>query len=88
MKNHNVETYKNKKEQTMVVTTKATQPNQKPKKKFSCACHICGLNGHKIIDCPKFVEMLNMFHGKFVAVVEVQLVVKTNNQCKCECGGC
>jgi hypothetical protein len=28
-------------------------------------------------DCPKFVEMQKMFHGKFVIVVEVQLVIKT-----------
>jgi hypothetical protein len=61
----------------MVVTTKATQPSQKPQKKFSCACHICGLNGHKMIDCLEFVEMQNMFHGKFLAITKVQLVVKT-----------
>jgi hypothetical protein len=61
----------------MVVTKEATQPSQKPQKKFSCACHICGLKGHKMTYCPKFVEMHNMFHGKFVAVAEVQLVVKT-----------
>jgi hypothetical protein len=30
-----------------------------------------------MIDCPKFVEMQNMFHGKFVAVKEVQPVVET-----------
>jgi hypothetical protein len=24
---------------------------------ISYACHTCGLNGHKMIDCPKFVEM-------------------------------
>jgi hypothetical protein len=28
------------------------------------ACPICGLNGHKITDCPKFVEMQKMFQGK------------------------
>jgi hypothetical protein len=30
-----------------------------------------------MIDCPKFVEMQKMFHGKFVTIVEVQLVIKT-----------
>jgi hypothetical protein len=30
-----------------------------------------------MIDCPKFVEMQKMFDGKFVVVVEVQLVVET-----------
>jgi hypothetical protein len=28
-------------------------------------------------NCPKFVEMQKMFNGKFVTIVEVQLVVKT-----------
>ncbi len=27
--------------------------------------------------CPKFVKMQKMFHGKFVIVIEVQLVVET-----------
>jgi phosphopantothenate synthetase len=30
-----------------------------------------------MIDCPKFVEMQKMFHGKFVIVVEVQPITKT-----------
>ncbi len=77
MKNHNVETCKKKKERTMMVTTKATQPSQKTKRTFSYACHICGLNGHKMTNCPKFVEMQKMFHGKFVIVTKVQLVFET-----------
>jgi hypothetical protein len=28
-------------------------------------------------DCPKFVEMKKMFHGKFVAIVKVQPIVDT-----------
>jgi hypothetical protein len=28
-------------------------------------------------NCPKFAQMQKMFHGKFVAIVEVQLVVET-----------
>ncbi len=28
-------------------------------------------------DCLKFVEMLKMFHGKYVVVAEVQPVVET-----------
>jgi hypothetical protein len=57
MTNHKVEKCKKKKEQTTMVTTEVTQPSQKPQKKFSCACHICALNGHKMVDCPKFAEM-------------------------------
>ncbi len=71
MMNHNVETCKKKKKQTIVATTKATEPSQKPQKTSSYACHNCGLNGHKMIDCPKFVEIQKMFHGKYVVVVEV-----------------
>jgi hypothetical protein len=72
-----METCRKKKEQTMVATTKATQPNQKTQKTSSYACHICGLNGHKMIDCPKFVETHKTFHEKFITVAKVQLVTKT-----------
>jgi hypothetical protein len=61
----------------MVATTKATQPNQKPLNTSLYACHICGLNGHKMKDCPKFDEMQKMFLGKFVTIIKVQLVIKT-----------
>jgi hypothetical protein len=38
--------------------------------------HLC-LNGNKMTICPKFIEMQKMFHGKFVIIIEVQLVVET-----------
>jgi hypothetical protein len=28
-------------------------------------------------DCPKFVKMQKMFHGKYVIITEFQLVAKT-----------
>jgi hypothetical protein len=59
-----------------MATIEATQPSQKPQKTSSYACHICGLNGHKMIDCPNFVEMQKMFHGKSMPVTKVQLIVK------------
>jgi len=62
MTNHNVETCRKKKEQTVMLA----QHNQKPLKTSSYACHICGLNGHKMTDYPKFTKMQKMFHGKFV----------------------
>jgi len=77
MTNHNVKTCKKKKEQTMVATTKVAQPSQKLQKTSSYACHICGLNGHKMINCPKFVEMQKMFHGTFMVVAKVQPVTET-----------
>jgi hypothetical protein len=57
MTNHNVETCTKRKEQTTMVTTNATQPSQKTWKTSSYARHICGLNEHKMTNCPKFVEM-------------------------------
>jgi hypothetical protein len=30
-----------------------------------------------MIDCPKFVKMQKMFHGKFVIVAKVQPIAKT-----------
>jgi hypothetical protein len=74
MTNHNVETCR--KEQTIVVATKATQQNQKPHKTSSYACHICSLNGHKMIDCPMFIQMPKIFHGKSMVVAKVQLVAE------------
>jgi hypothetical protein len=60
-----------------MATTKAAQPSKKTQKTSSYACHICGLNGHKMTNCPKFAKIQKMFHGKYVKVVEVQLVAKT-----------
>ncbi len=57
MINYNVETCKKKKEQTTMTTTKAAQPSKKPKKTSPYACHIYGLNRHKMTNCPKFIEM-------------------------------
>jgi hypothetical protein len=77
MTNHNVKTCRKKKEHTTVVTIKVAQLNKKSQKTSSCACHICGLNGHKMTYCPKFIEMQKMFHGKFVTVIDVQPIVGT-----------
>ncbi len=77
MTNHNVDTCKNKKEHTTVAAIKPTQPSKKPQKTYSYACHICGLNGHKMIGCPKFIEMQKIFHGKSMTIAKVQLIVET-----------
>jgi hypothetical protein len=60
-----------------MVATKVAQPSQKTQKTSSYACHIYGLNGHKMIDCPKFIEMQKMFHGKFMIITKVQFVAET-----------
>jgi hypothetical protein len=71
MTNHNVETCKKKKEQTIMATIKVAQPSQKTQKTSIYAYHIYGLNGHKMTNCPKFAKMQKMFHGKFVTIVKV-----------------
>jgi alpha-acetolactate decarboxylase len=73
MTNHNVETCKKKKEQTIVTTIEATQLSQKPTKTSSYAWRICGLNGHKKTYCA---EMQKMFHGKYVVVAKVQPIIE------------
>ncbi len=75
MNNHKVETCK-KKDETTMATIEATQQSEKPQKTFSYACHIYGLNGHKMIDYSRFIEMQKMFHGKSVTIIKVQHVVK------------
>jgi UDP-N-acetylglucosamine:LPS N-acetylglucosamine transferase len=73
MINHNVETCR-KKDWTTMVVTKATKSNKKPQKISLYTCHICGLNGHKMTNYPKFTKMKKMFHGKFVTITKVQLL--------------
>jgi hypothetical protein len=77
MTNHNVETCRKKKEQTIMATIEAAQSSKKTQKTSSYACHICGLNGHKMTYYPKFAEMQKMFHGKSMTVIEVQPIVET-----------
>jgi hypothetical protein len=61
----------------MVAVIKAAQLSQKSQKTSSYVCHICGLNGHKMTNCPKFVEMQKMFHGKIVSIAKVQPIIET-----------
>ncbi len=50
--NHNVEMCRvEKKGEPIVITTKATNQPHKGQKNNSYACHIHGLNGHKMMDC-------------------------------------
>ncbi len=60
-----------------MATIEAAQPSQKAQKTSSYACHICGLNGHKMTNYPKFVEMHKMIRGKYVTIIEVQPVAET-----------
>jgi hypothetical protein len=38
--------------------------------------HICGDTGHKIIDCPKYSDMQNMFKNKGMSIVEKPSMVE------------
>ncbi len=39
-------------------------------------CHIYGDTGHKIIDCPKYNDMQNMFKNKGMSIVEKPSMVE------------
>jgi hypothetical protein len=69
---HNVEMcrVKKKKEPTVVTTEATDQFHKGHKKNNSYVCHICGLNGHKMTNCPKFVKMQKMFQGKNASSLE------------------
>ncbi len=60
-----------------MATVDAAQPSQKTQKTSSYACHIYGMNRHKMTNYPQFVEMQRMFHGKSMTITKVQLVVET-----------
>ncbi len=75
--NHTIENYKVKRKEDFVptifeVTTQQIKV-QKPVKYF---CHICGDTGHKIINCPKYNDMKNMFKNKGVKTIEKPYVVE------------
>jgi hypothetical protein len=53
-----------KKEEPTLAMTKATSQNQNVQKNEFFECHIYGLNGLKMIDCPKFAKMQKTSQGK------------------------
>jgi hypothetical protein len=56
---------------------RSSTTKSKQQRTSSYACHIFGLNRHKMIDCPKFTEMQKLFHGKSMVVIKVQPIVET-----------
>jgi hypothetical protein len=34
-------------------------------------CHVCGLVGHKMVECPQFAKMQKMFKDKNAKLVEI-----------------
>jgi hypothetical protein len=60
-----VETCRNKKEEEPTVAiTEITTHDGKPPRSLNYPCHICGIMGHKLTNCPRFKKMQNMFKDK------------------------
>jgi hypothetical protein len=75
--NHNVETYKVKrKEDPIPIVFKVTTQQIKVQRPMRYSYHICGDIGHKIIDCPKYIDMQNMFKNKGMKLTKKQVVVE------------
>jgi hypothetical protein len=63
--NHNIETCRSKKkEEPIVAVTEATTKVGKPPRPLNYPCHIYGIVGHKLTNCPRFNEMQSMFKDK------------------------
>ncbi len=77
-KNHNVETYRVKiKEDLVLIISEVNTQQIKVHRPMRYSYHICGDIGHKIIDCPKYNDMQNMFKNKGVKPTKKQVVVVT-----------
>jgi hypothetical protein len=59
-----------------MTTIEATQLSQKTQKTSSYACHICGLNGHKMKICLKFIKMQRCFMGYMRQLQKFNLLLK------------
>ncbi len=75
--NHNVETCRVKrKEESILVVSDITTQHTRVYKHVRYSCHICGETGHKIINCPKYNDMQNMFKNKGLKTTEKPYVVE------------
>ncbi len=53
-----------KKEEPTIVAIEATTKACKPLRPLNYPYHIYGIVGHKLMNCPRFDEMQNMFKDK------------------------
>ncbi len=74
--NHNVETCRVKKKNSILVVYEVTTQQIKVQKPMRYYGNICGGIGHKLIDCPKYNDMHNMFKNKRVKNTKKQGVVE------------
>jgi len=65
-----------KKEEPTVTTIKVTNQLWKGENNNSYVCHIYGLNGHKMINCPKFVKIQKMFQGKNASSAKGKVIIE------------
>jgi hypothetical protein len=54
----------NKKEEPIVVVVETIIQVGQPSRPLNYPCHICGIVGHKLMNCPRFGEMKTMFKYK------------------------
>ncbi len=77
MTNHNVENCRIKiKENHVRIIFEVTTQQIKIQKPMMHYCHICDDTGHKIIDCPKYSDMQNMFKNKGMKTIKKPYVVE------------
>ncbi len=48
----------------------------KPPRPLNYPCHICGIVGHKLTNCPRFGEMQNMFKDKRGQTLESKPIIE------------
>lgn len=39
-------------------------------------CYVCGLVGHKMVECPRFAKMQKMFKDKNAKLIEISTTFK------------
>jgi hypothetical protein len=65
-----LKTIKSRKEDHVPIVSKVTTQHIKVHRPVKYSYHICGDIGHKIIDCPKYNDMHNMFKNKGMKITE------------------
>ncbi len=78
--NHNIKTCRSKKEELIVIAKAATQVG-KPPRLLNYPCHIFGIVGHKLTNCPRFNEMQSMFKDKANQSTKSKPTAKVKHYC-------
>jgi hypothetical protein len=71
-----METYQiKKKDELVIILFEVAIPKNKYFEPMKYHCHICGMIGHRMVNCPRFVKMYNTFKDKVTRPLDNQLVV-------------